>query len=430
MGRFVTARLVTMMTFHSPTLTAMSPYLPTEPELDADTDGELDDTLIQELSEMTRVLMVARNEPGKDQEEAFIDDEASLPLQKYIHKLLRQQKDEVLYETLEHLRFDDRSAFLLLKEMIENASETVVIRHARGDVEVNAFVIPLFVRTTGGLSEEYDFQDGDAFTALTRSIQAEQLESDAATVVLVSHAYHLDEIDAITFSHLTQMIRDAHTAMTNKKVKATPALDRSMSGWPTSHFGVDDTAVELRFLLGFVSKSIDDPFYRVPEDEAEMEAYFIHREQRFQHWSEKVVPLLQCCMADPAKEFDVHFQYQDFFYAGKERGIAEYLMLQMMSELDHGLQQHGVSAGQTHAIVGSIETTGEAMLRINVYEKDRLLVSTEKPLVLPNSDIAADIADICDALHIMGIGSVAQAAGFDEKGNALEVQAVAEEVGR
>ncbi|MBC7490523.1 MAG: hypothetical protein H7240_11700 [Glaciimonas sp.] len=57
-----------------------------------------------------------------------------------------------------------------------------------------------------------------------------ELESLDATVVSVSYAYHMDEIDSITFSHLNALVREAFAAMTDKKVAATLAIDSSLSG--------------------------------------------------------------------------------------------------------------------------------------------------------------------------------------------------------
>lgn len=378
-------------------------------------DDEIEEALIQQVADLAVELAT--------------EDEASpeLPakqrdLRRMITKSLRQQQDDVLYEALERARDQEAEAYPYLREMIEEAAETVFFTRNERSIEVNAFVIPMFVRTVGGLDAEQNFRDADAFTALTESIKAAQLESADAKVVLVSYAYHLDEIDAITYSHLEAMVRDAFAAMTDKKISATPAIERSMSSWPPNRFGADDTAVELRFLVGFAMKSADDPFYAVPQDEAGMDAYFAVRAQRFQAWSETVVPIVQRCLVTDGREFDVHFLYQDLFHGGKERGIAEYFMLQMMSELDHGLQQSGATAAQTSAVMGPVDSEGEMLLRVNLYGADDSIVATaEKPLDA-GRDLEVELDDTCDALLTLGVKGVALAARFDADGKAVDVQ--------
>ncbi|WP_083439150.1 DUF2863 family protein [Herbaspirillum autotrophicum] len=382
---------------------------------DDDADDYIEDSQIQALADLALSLATLS-------ETAPAYQERRKDIRKIIRKSLHQQKDELLYEALERVRETNLDAYALLKEAIEEDAESVSFQRGEKQFEVNAFVIPMFVRTLGGLHEAQNFQNDEAFSALTQSLKTAQLESPDATVVLVSHAYHLDEIDAITYSHLDAMVRDAFAAMTDKKVQATLAIDRSMSGWPENRFAADDVAVELRFLLGFALKKADDPFYAIPSEEAAMDAYFAQRAQRFQQWSEQVVPVLHACLAAPEREFDVHFLYQDMFHGGKERGIAEYFMLQMMSDLDHGLQQAGVAASQTQAVIGAADNGGDAVLRVQVLGSDgRVLATAEKPLDL-GRDMESEVDDASDALLTMGVKSVALAAGFDADGKALDVQ--------
>ncbi len=58
---------------------------------------------------------------------------------------------------------------------------------------------------------------------LTKSLQDAELESTDAKVVLVNHAYHPDEIDSIIYSHINDMVRDAHAAMVDMRGAAMPA---------------------------------------------------------------------------------------------------------------------------------------------------------------------------------------------------------------
>ena len=394
------------------------------PRKSAPSPEEIADALIQQLCDLSIDLVEQENS------ESMADTlkQQELDFYKIIKKSLHQKKDDILYESLDRIKHADSAAYQLLKERIEEAAEVVLIRRDGGvTFEVNAFVIPIFVRTAGGLNSEQSFQDQDAFDRLTKSLQLEQLESPDAKVVLVSYAYHLDEIDSITFSHLNEMIRDAFASMTDKKVVATPAIDRSFGGWPANHFGPEDMAVELRFLLGFTLKTADDAFYHVPEEDAAVDAYFDVREKRFQHWTEQAAPLVKRCLVTDGREIDVNFLYQDLFHGGKERGIAEYFMLQMMSELNHGLDQHGITAENTKAVIGPAEVRGDIVLRVNLYaESDGALVaSSEKPSAVMR-DLQVEVDDTYDALMTIGVKSLAIAIKFDAEGQALEVRAYEE----
>jgi hypothetical protein len=343
---------------------------------------------------------------------------------KIIRKSIYQKKDLILLESLERTRYADSSAYQFLKENIEEASGVILVREGEGKaLEVNAFVIPIFAHTTGGLDSAQCFQDGEAFDLLISSFKDAQLESPDATVVLVSHAYHFDEMNRIGYGQLNEMVYDAHASMTRKKLTATPAIDRSISGWPENPFEPQDHAVELRFVLGFALKSTDDAFYRVPEDEDAADAYFEAREERFRRWTEKAAPLVKRCLVTDGREIDVNFLYQDLFHSGKDRGIAEYDMLQMMSELNHALQEHGIEPESTKAIMGLTEIQGEMALRVNLYaaKDDALLASSDKP-VDAAGDPELEAADACDALMTLGVKSIGLAAKFDTDGQPLDVR--------
>jgi hypothetical protein len=97
-------------------------------------------------------------------------------------------------------------------------------------------------------------------------------------------------------------------------------------------------------------------------------------------------------------------------------------MLQMMSELHHGLQAHGTVPGNTDAIIGPADVEGEMVLRVNLYAADGALVaSSEKPLdVVRDLQIEAD--DAYDALMTIGVKSVSLAMKFDADGQAVDVR--------
>jgi hypothetical protein len=362
-----------------------------------------------------------------------LDDYETLPdelkkkqaeFRKTIRKCLHQKKDAVLADALEAAWDEDGDAHALLKESIEEASEIIVFRRDEGpELEVNAFVIPLFARTVGGLHAEQCFQDEDAFELLRKSFQEGELESRQAKVALVSHVYHPDEIDRIGYSQLSAMIDEAFETMTRKKAPAAPALARSMSGWPESGFAPDDSAVELRFLLGFALKTLDDPFYRIPEKEAAADRYFEQRAERFRKWSQQVTPLVKRCLVTDGRDVEIDFLYQDLFHGGRETGIAEHAMLQMMSELQHGLQASGVAPGVAHAVLGPAEVGDGEVLRVNLYAgaDGALIASSDKPIGTMR-DLQAEADDIHDALTTLGVTSLALAMKFDADGQPVDVR--------
>lgn len=342
---------------------------------------------------------------------------------KTIRKCLLQKKDDVLDEALELAQEADSDAHRLLRESIEEVSGIIVFRREDGrDIEVNAFVIPLFVHATGGLHREQCFQDEDAFDLLRKSFQEARLESKDATVALISHAYHPDEIERIGYSQLNEMVREAFDSMTGRKT-AAKAISSSMSGWPENRFAPEDRAVELRFLLGFAVKTLDDPFYQVPGDESAADRYFEERAVRFQRWAKQCAPLVKRCLATEGGDIDIHFLYQDLFFGGKASGIAEYYTLQMLSELQHGLDAHGVRPEDARAVIGPAEAGGEEVLRANLYaEKDgRLLASFDKPIHVMR-ELRAEAEDAYDALTSIGVKSLALARKFDEDGQAVDVR--------
>ncbi|HWZ47160.1 MAG TPA: DUF2863 family protein [Herbaspirillum sp.] len=385
---------------------------------------EKEDALIQQLCDLA-ITLAEREEDDADvdtvTDAAF---PAQIELNKIIRKCLHRKQDDILYEALERSKYADIDAWQMLKESIAEASEVTLIRREQGaDHEINAFVIPVFARTDGGLHADQCCTDQEAFDQLVKSLQQAQLESADAKVVLINHAYHLDEIDSITYSHISEMMRDAYASMTDKKAAATPAIDRSFGGWPDNLFQPGDQAIELRFLLGFALKTVDDVFYHVPEDALAMDTYFAQRASHFQQWSVTAAPLLKRLLVTDGAAIDINFLYQDLFHGGKERGIAEYFMLQMMSALNQALAASGAAPEQTRAVIGPATLRDDIFLRVNLYkEADGALIATaEKPLTaIP--DLQIEIDDTCDALNTIGITSMAIAAGFDAQDQALEVR--------
>ena len=376
------------------------------------------DLLTQQLCDLA--LEVAEQEDEADQGFAG----KRLELTRLIRKNLHAKEDDILYEAIERARDTELAACELLKLNIEEAAETAIIRRGPEQTwEAHAFAIPLFARTTGGLIAEQDFQDQPAFELLTASLKQAKLESTKARVVLINHAYHLDEIDSITYSHLNEMVRESAAAMTDKKVTATPAIEKSLFGWPVSDFAADDTALELRFLLGFVLETPGDPFYTVPKDEAAAEDWFAARAQRFQAWSVDAAPLLQRCLVTDGRACDISFLYQDMFHGAKARGMAELALLQMLAQLDAGLLEAGTTGANASAVVGPADKDGNSVLRVNLHADAATpaFASAEKPFDLLG-DLEMEIDDVCDALGTLGIATISIAAKFDADGAGLYVK--------
>jgi hypothetical protein len=345
-------------------------------------------------------------------------------LLRLIRKCLQQKRDGVLADALDLTCEEDGTAFELLTEQVQESAEIVIFRRDDGpDVEVNAFVIPLFVRTAGGLHADQCFQDETAFEHVHHSIQEGGLESAKGRVVLVSHAYHPDEIDGISYSHLNEMVREAFESMTRKKMSAAPAIARSMSGWPENRFAPEDETLELRFLLGFALKTLDDPFYRVPEKEAAADRYFEMRAERFRRWSQDNAPLIRRCLVTDGRPVELDFLYQDLFYGGKAAGIAEYYMLQMMSALQQALAEQGVQAGATTAVIGPTEVADGMVHRVNLYtsEGGALVASFDKPIGVMH-ELEHEANDVYDALKTIGVESLSLAMKFDADGRPVHAR--------
>ena len=387
------------------------------------TPGEDDDVMAQTLADLALELA--------EQEHADEEDAPALRLKedefgKLLRNALRKKNDEVLYGAIERARYADVGAYQYLRSHIEEAAANVVLRKEGGPaMEVNAFAVPLFVHSNGGLKQAEQFQDGDAFAELVDSFKQAGLESPHAKVVMISHAYDADEADRITYSDLADMARDAAASMTDKKLVATPALERSIVGWTPTSFADGDKAVELRFLLGFALKRADDPFYQPPEGEAAADAWYEQRMERYRAWTGRAASLVRRCLAADPESLELHFLYQDLFFGAREQGMAELAMLQMMAELGAALQQHGGPAG-ARAVVGPADVNDMMVLRVALLGEDGAqLASADKPLDLA-ADLQAEVDDICDALGTLGVDQVSVALRFGADGQPQEVQPYAE----
>jgi len=337
-----------------------------------------------------------------------------------VRKAIRKKHDEVLYEAIELARYTDPLACRLLRERIEEEAATLHIRREDGpEYEIDAFLVPLFVRSRGGLDARETFQDEAAFEALAASFQAQGLDSKGAKVVLLQHAYDLSEIDHVAYGTLHQMLREAASSLLEKKLQPAPTIEASMRGWTGEPVAPDDTALELRFLLGFSLKRADDPFYRVPKDEASSDAYFAARMERYRAWTVAVAPLVARVLARAPERLELSFLYQDLFYGAKEQGVAELATLGVLAEARRLLASKDLAPDAVHAAVAPLDMGEHIVLRANLYALDGGLPwgSVEKPVDLA-ADLGAEVDELCDALLSLGLEGVSIAAGFSADGHA------------
>jgi hypothetical protein len=334
-----------------------------------------------------------------------------------VRRMLRRKHDDVLYGAIEVAKYTDPDCCRLLRERVEEEAATYHVRDDETELEIDAFMIPLFVHSTGGLVQEDVFRDDADFDALMDSFRQSGLASAATRIVLVRHLYDLDAVDRIRYSHLQEMLREAAQALRSRKLVATPAIEASMRPWIGGDYEPEDEAMELRFLLGFALKPADDPFYKVPSGEAASDAYFEGRMARYRMWAGSVSPLLQRCLSRHPAGIELNFLYQDLFYGAKEQGVGELSMLATLAEVNQKLEEQQRPPDRIKAVVAPLEANGEPVLRINLYPLDggAPLATVDKPLDLA-AHLEAELEDLCDALGTVGLDGVLLARGFDAAG--------------
>ncbi|MYM33882.1 hypothetical protein GTP38_05950 [Duganella sp. FT94W] len=339
-----------------------------------------------------------------------------IDFQRLLRRLLAQGKNEVLYGAIEMARDESLDGYRYLRAAVEEGAANLILRRENGlELEIDAFAIPVFVHSQGGLDPAADFQDSDAYDALLHSFTDAGLESPKAQVVLVSHAYDLGEIERINYGQLHAMVREAAQSLTDKKIAAAPALERSMAaGWSPTSFGPDDTAVELRFLLGFALKRSDDAFYKVPAGEKAADAYFAQRAERYQKWTEDYAPLVARCLGrargaaqSAGPELTLNFLYQDLFFGARAQGQSEHDMLHLLSTLNQALAGH--DPAQVQAVIAPSEDEDDPLLLVQLSQGGTPLAAAGKPLD-PAADLALALEDLADALNSLGITDISVSA--------------------
>lgn len=372
-------------------------------------------SLAQELADLALAIAEREEAPGFGSA-----DEREEELLAAVRRLLRKKRDEPLYEAIEVARYTDPEACRLLRSRIEEEAANLRLRREDGsEYEIDAFLIPLFVRSRGGLQALETFQDEEAFDVLANSFHPAGLESAGAKLVLVQHAYDLAEIDHVSYSTLQEMLREAAGTLLEKKLQPAPTIEASIRGWTGERFAPDESALELRFLLGFSLKRTDDPFYAVPADEAGADAWYAAREERFRAWTAQAAPLVRRLLGREPDGIHVDFLYQDLFYGAKEQGVSELTTLGILSEIARTLAAKDLAPDQVHAAVAPLDAGEHIVLRINLYALDGGTPwgSVETPVDLA-ADLGAEIDVLCDALLSLGLEGVSVATGFSEDGHA------------
>jgi hypothetical protein len=348
-----------------------------------------DEAAALELADLA--LTVARGQAGADE------------LARAVRRHLLDRHDDLLYDAIDQARGMADGCFALLRDTIEEASGSVLLRRPGApDMEVNAFAIPVFVHSTGGLRAEHTFQDQEAFDALCASVTAAGLESPRAKVVLVQHWYDLAEIDRVTFSGLHALVREAGAALNDRKLRPVPLLEQSMSGWGAHAFAAGDRAVELRFLLGFALKRADDPFYAVPRAAAQADAWYEARMERYRAWTVDAAPLVQRLLAPAQAAPAVHFLYQDLFFGARAQALAELFVLELLAEVN-------AHPGIARARLALTEVEGGALLRMDLCDSAGTVLAQADKELDPDADLATELADLEDALRGAGIGTIERA---------------------
>lgn len=335
--------------------------------------------------EVTALVDLARsNVPARDIELA-------------VRSHILKKDDDTLFDALERLWNDYPDAYWPVREAVdEQASTVVIVREGAAAMEANAFAIPMFVESRGGLKADAGFQDPQAYEELVASITAGGLESPGAKVVLVQHWYDLPALDRLGYSAVHELVREAAAAMGSKKLKGVPLLERSMAAPQPRDFGADDNAMELRFLLGFVLRRADDPFYRIPAD---ADTYFARREAAFAAWSATAEPLLARLLAPAGSELSINIRSQDVVHAAKDAAVAELAILELMFDIGAALREAGIEAAASRAHVepGPAEGMLSVLLRDGA-DKVLLDAVVAVPQGIPLEDRLATVISALDAL--------------------------------
>jgi hypothetical protein len=175
-------------------------------------------------------------------------------------------------------------------------------------------------------------------------------------------------------------------------------------GWSATAFGADDSAVELRFLLGFALKRADDPFYKCrpakkPPTPTSPSAPRLTRNglSNTHRWWRAASAARG---ADPA--LTLNFLYQDLFFGARAQAQSEYDMLHLLSELNQALAGH--DPAQVQAVIAPSDDDDQPLLLVELSQGGAVL-ACRKPHD-PAADLALALDDLADALASLGLTDI------------------------
>ena len=125
------------------------------------------EVMAQALADLA--LEIVEREDGDAADLRLKEDEFA----RLVRNALRKKNDEVLYGAIERAKFTDVGAWQYLRAHVEEAGATMMIRRdGKPTEEINAFLVPLFVHSTGGLKLDETFQDVRRVRAAARQLPA------------------------------------------------------------------------------------------------------------------------------------------------------------------------------------------------------------------------------------------------------------------
>ena len=141
----------------------------------------------------------------------------------------------------------------------------------------------------------------------------------------------------------------------------------------------------------------------VPKGEAQADAYFERRMERYRAWTAAAEPLLAGLLA-PGRGIELSFLYQDLFFGAKEQGASEMFMLRMMADARALLEEQGIDPAGVTAHIGPADDghVVRAELRGAAGE---VLASYERPVDSPEQleVLAGDLADALVSIGVRGL---------------------------
>jgi hypothetical protein len=334
----------------------------------------------------------------------------------------------VLYGAIELARDESVDGYRYLRNAIEEGAANLLPAPRRCAGHGNRRLChSVFVHSQGGLDPAADFQDGDAYDALLASFTEAGLESPQGQGGAGQPCLRPERNRKNHLWPAAQHGARSRAIAEQQENHGSAGAERSMAaGWAASSFGPDDSAVELRFLLGFALKRADDPFYAVPAKEKAADAYFAQRAERYQKWTEQYAPMVARCLGrgraaiPPAPELPV---------SGSVLWRARHCAGRICDAADAGHAQSGHGRPCAGAAAGHHRADRHRrrmVLRVQLRAGDSVLAECDKALDL-TADLEIEVDDVSDALASLGLGlsQLSVALRFDADGQPQQLRPLA-----